>query len=42
MLRKERTESAKINRKITDENAFRFKLLSLQKWDFIKQKRAEF
>lgn len=41
-IRKERTELAKEFREVNDINTFRFNLLSLSKWDFLKQKRKEF
>jgi len=36
MIRQERSGSSKVIREISKENSFRFNLLALQKWDFIK------
>ena len=35
-------QTAKGIREVTKENDFRFKLLSLQKWDYIRMKRGEY
>ena len=41
-VRQERIGHAREYREVNEANTFRFNLLSLQRWDFLKQKRKEY